>query len=195
MDTMVALSGMRASRRGLVLAAAGTLAAPVLGRKARAAAVRRLAPSGPKPLPDFTFTDAEGKPHGVADFAGRGLLINLWATWCPPCVAEMPALDRAQAALADEDILVLALSSDRGGRAQVEAFYQARDIRRLGLWLDPRGAASRALGARGLPTSVIVDRQGREMARLEGDAAWDAPAMLADIRRVVGPKPADQGST
>jgi thiol-disulfide isomerase/thioredoxin len=179
----------------LVLAAAGTLAAPVLGRKARAAAVRPLAPSGPKPLPNFTFTDAEGKPHGVADFAGRGLLINLWATWCPPCVAEMPALDRAQAALADEDILVLALSSDRGGRAQVEAFYQARDIRRLGLWLDPRGAASRALGARGLPTSVIVDRQGREMARLEGDAAWDAPAMLADIRRVVGPKPADQGST
>jgi thiol-disulfide isomerase/thioredoxin len=195
MDTMVALSGMRASRRGLVLAAAGTLAAPVLGRKARAAAVRPLAPSGPKPLPDFTFTDAEGKPHGVADFAGRGLLINLWATWCPPCVAEMPALDRAQAALADEDILVLALSSDRGGKAQVEAFYQARDIRRLGLWLDPRGAASRALGARGLPTSVIVDRQGREMARLEGDAAWDAPAMLADIRRLVGPKPADQGST
>jgi thiol-disulfide isomerase/thioredoxin len=195
MDTMVALSGMRASRRGLVLAAAGTLAAPVLGRKARAAAVRPLASSGPKPLPDFTFTDAGGKPHGVADFAGRGLLINLWATWCPPCVAEMPALDRAQAALADEDILVLALSSDRGGRAQVEAFYQARDIRRLGLWLDPRGAASRALGARGLPTSVIVDRQGREMARLEGDAAWDAPAMLADIRRLVGPKPADQGST
>jgi thiol-disulfide isomerase/thioredoxin len=195
MDTMVALSGMRASRRGLVLAAAGTLAAPVLGRKARAAAVRPLAPSGPKPLPDFTFTDAEGKPHGVADFAGRGLLINLWATWCPPCVAEMPALDRAQAALADEDILVLALSSDRGGKAQVEAFYRARDIRRLGLWLDPRGAASRALGARGLPTSVIVDRQGREMARLEGDAAWDAPAMLADIRRLVGPKPADQGST
>lgn len=195
MDTMVALSGMRASRRGLLLAAAGTLAAPVLGRKARAAGVRPLAPSGPKPLPDFTFTDAEGKPHSVADFAGKGLLINLWATWCPPCVAEMPALDRAQAALADEDILVLALSSDRGGKAQVEAFYQARDIRRLGLWLDPRGAASRALGARGLPTSVIVDRQGREMARLEGDAAWDAPAMLADIRRLVGPKPADQGST
>ncbi len=195
MDTMDALSGMRASRRGLVLAAAGTLAAPVLGRKARAAAVRPLEPSGPKPLPDFTFTDAGGKPHGVADFAGQGLLINLWATWCPPCVAEMPALDRAQAALAEQDILVLALSSDRGGKAQVEAFYQARDIRRLGLWLDPRGAASRALGARGLPTSVIVDRQGREMARLEGDAAWDAPAMLADIRRLVGPKPADQGST
>jgi hypothetical protein len=97
--------------------------------------------------------------------------------------------------LAGEDILVLALSSDRGGKAQVETFYRDRNISRLGLWLDPRGAASRALGARGLPTSIVVDRQGREMARLEGDAAWDAPEMLAEIRRLVGPKAADQGST
>jgi thiol-disulfide isomerase/thioredoxin len=195
MDTMVALSGMRASRRGLVLAAAGTLAVPLIGRKARAAQVRPLAETGPKPLPEFSFTDADGKPHGMGDFAGKGVLINLWATWCPPCVAEMPALDRTQAALAGEDILVLALSSDRGGKAQVETFYRDRNISRLGLWLDPRGAASRALGARGLPTSIVVDRQGREMARLEGDAAWDAPEMLAEIRRLVGPKAADQGST
>ncbi len=178
----------------MALAAAGTLAGAALGRKALAA---KLAESAPKPLPEFSFTDADGKPHTVADFAGKGLLINLWATWCPPCVAEMPALDRAQAALAAEGIVILALSSDRGGRAMVEPFYRDKGIRQLGLWLDPRGAASRALGARGLPTTLVVDREGRERARAEGDQPWDSPEMLAAIRRLVGPPLAtpDQGRT
>jgi thiol-disulfide isomerase/thioredoxin len=187
---MPILSSLRAPRRAVALAAAGTVAAALVGRKgpvskARANGLGKLAESPPRPLPEFSFTDAEGKLHGLADFAGRGLLINLWATWCPPCVAEMPALDRAQAALAAEGIAVLALSSDRGGRAQVEPFYRERGIRQLGLWLDPRGAAGRALGVRGLPTTIIVDRQGRERARLEGAAEWDQPAMLAAIRRLV----------
>jgi len=113
-------------------------------------------------------------------------VINLWATWCPPCVAEMPALDRLQGMLRAERIAVLALSSDRGGRAQVEPFYQRLGLKELTIWLDPRGAAARALGARGLPTTVIIDRVGREVARLEGEAAWDAPALVAAVRRLVG---------
>ncbi len=193
-NTMAALSGLRATRRAMALAAAGTLAGAAFGRKALAA---RMVESGPKPLPEFSFTDAEGKPHTVADFAGRGLLINLWATWCPPCVAEMPALDRTQAALAAEGIVVLPLSSDRGGKAMVEPFYRDKGIRQLGLWLDPRGAAGRALGVRGLPTTLVVDREGRERARVEGDQPWDSPEMLAAIRRLVGPPPApsDQEKT
>lgn len=187
MRFLVAASRRNVLAGGMVLGA--TLQAGLPGRQARAATPGRLVESPPRPLPDLAFTDAEGKPHGVADFAGRGLVINLWATWCPPCVAEMPALDRAQAALAGQGVAVLALSSDRGGRAQVEPFYRERGIRTLGLWLDPRGAAARALGARGLPTTVIVDRQGLERARLEGAAEWDTPEMLAAIRRLTLPVP------
>ena len=183
-------SGLDVPRRGLLLAAGGTLAAAPLARKACAAgALGQLRDSGPVPLPDFAFTDADGAEHRIAEFAGRGVLLNLWATWCAPCVAEMPALDRAQAALAAEGITILALSSDRGGRGQVEPFYRDKGIRSLGLWLDPKGGAGRAFGVRGLPTTVVIDRQGRERARLEGGAEWDTPAMLAAVRRLVGPPP------
>jgi thiol-disulfide isomerase/thioredoxin len=101
-------------RRGLALAAGGTLAAAPGPRQGEALAASgplgKLVEGGPKLLPEFGFTDAEGSPRSVADFAGQGLVINLWATWCPPCIAEMPALDRAQAALEGEGIRVLALS-------------------------------------------------------------------------------------
>jgi len=146
----------------------------------------KLSRSSPKPLPDFIFTDSEGNEKTVADFAGHPLLINLWATWCPPCVAEMPALDRTQAALAGAGWKVLALSSDRAGKPQVEAFFARTEVKNLGIWLDPRGAAARALGARGLPTSIIVNREGQEVARLEGAAEWDEPAMLAALRALAG---------
>ena len=175
------------SRRRLIQA--GTVVAPAIAatQAARAAAGPERLREDTRPLPAFTFLDAEGQEKTVADFAGQGLVVNLWATWCAPCVAEMPALEKLAAALAAERVAVLPLSSDRGGKAVVEAFYQRVGLTGLGVWLDPRGAAARALGARGLPTTVIVDRAGQERARLEGDAAWDRPDMVAAVRRLVGP--------
>jgi thiol-disulfide isomerase/thioredoxin len=175
------------SRRRL----AGLVLAPTLlgAQAARAAAgIDRLREAA-RPLPAITFLDAEGAEKSPADFPGQGLVINFWATWCPPCVAEMPALERLARQLAAERIAVLPLSSDRGGRAVVEAFYQRVGLSGLGIWLDPRGAAARATGARGLPTTIIVDRRGQERARLEGDAAWDTAPFVAAIRRLVGPVP------
>jgi len=188
------------SRRSVLKAAAPALAAATVIQAALPARPAMAAPHGfhrlrerEAAMPAIAFTDAAGREHGLSDFAGRGLVINLWATWCPPCVREMPALDALAATLGPEGIAVLPLSSDRGGLAVVQAFYQRTGLRHLGIWLDPGATATRALGARGLPTTVIVDRGGRERARLEGDAEWDAPDFMAAIRRLTargGPAPA-----
>jgi thiol-disulfide isomerase/thioredoxin len=160
---------------------------PALPRQARAAqpGVPELF-DPPRELPGFGFTDASGREHGVAGFRGEVLVINLWATWCPPCVAEMPTLDRLQAMLAGIGVRVLALSQDRGGAPVVTRFYEQTGVRHLGIWLDPRGAAARLLGARGLPTTLVVTRDGREAMRLVGEAEWDAPEMVRLIRAIAG---------
>jgi thiol-disulfide isomerase/thioredoxin len=137
-----------------------------------------------RPLPDFTFLEADGTSRSAKDFQGKALLINLWATWCPPCVAEMPALDRAAGLLANEGFAVLPLSSDRGGANQVRGFYERTQVKNLPVVLDPRGAAARAFGARGLPTTIIVSKAGDEVARAEGEAEWDDAQILAILRRL-----------
>ena len=113
------------------------------------------------------------------------MVINLWATWCVPCVAEMPSLAALSKALAPDDIAVLPLSSDRGGARRVEAFYQEHGITGLPVLLDPKGAAARAWHARGIPTSLIIDKKGRERARLEGSADWSTPAAARLVRKLV----------
>ncbi len=186
-------------RKLLVLATGATLAIPAGPRQAGAAtgdgglSKLRRTPEG-RPLPEgLVFQDAEGREQRFEAFRGKGLVVNFWATWCPPCVAEMPALDRAHAALARDGIEVLPLSSDRGGRNQVEPFYARTGLRHLAMWFDARGAAGRTLGVRGLPTTLILDRSGREVGRLEGEAEWDRPEILAAIRALV--RGAAPGST
>ena len=177
---------------------AGTLSMTLPARPARAQGgtqgdgpagdLGQLREGPARPLPALRFTDAGGAAKSVGDFRGQGVVMNFWATWCGPCVEEMPSLDRLATALQGDGITVLPLSSDRGGAAQVKGFYAAHGVRNLAIWLDPQGVAGRQLGLRGLPTTIILDRQGQEVARLEGAAAWDAPEKLAAIRRLAGPQ-------
>jgi thiol-disulfide isomerase/thioredoxin len=177
------------TRRGL-LAAGGTLAAALTPGKPYADEledlVKALKPTHPPvAAPDITFLSADGATHRLADFIGHGMVINLWATWCAPCVEEMPSLAKLSKALAPQDIAVLPLSSDRGGAQAVQAFFQEHAITGLPVLLDPRSAAAHAWGARGIPTSVLVDRKGREVARLEGSADWSTPAAVQLVQRLV----------
>ena len=142
--------------------------------------------SPPAPPADAPFFDGEGEARRIGEFAGQGLVLNLWATWCVPCVVEMPALQAMARALAADKIAVLPLSSDRGGAAVVRRFFASNNIQGLGVWLDPKGEAARAWGARGLPTTLIVDRTGREVARVEGPIEWASAATMAEVRRLVG---------
>jgi len=172
-------------------AALVTVTAAGFGRKpASAAGLRTLSPmdaaDAPAPLPPLRLVAADGDVHGIADFAGHGLVLNFWATWCIPCIAEMPALATLAGLLEADKITVLPLSSDRGGRTTVEAFYHAHDITGLPIWLDPDGDAGHTLKLRGIPTTLVIDRAGRERARIEGAVDWAAADSVAQVRALVG---------
>ncbi len=140
----------------------------------------------PKPLPPLSFVDGEGRRADLSHFAGRVVLLNLWATWCGPCVKEMPSLDRLQGQLGGPGFQVVALSLDRGGRNAVEPFYQKTGVKNLALFLDPGSASMQALGLRGLPTTLLIDAEGRELGRMEGAVEWDSPEVLAFLRGYAG---------
>jgi thiol-disulfide isomerase/thioredoxin len=108
----------------------------------------------------------------------------MWATWCVPCVAEMPSLEALSKALAPQDIAVLPLSSDRGGAEKVASWYQEHGITGLPVLMDPKGALARAFEARGLPTTVIINTAGLVVARLEGAADWASPEAQTMIKRL-----------
>ena len=147
----------------------------------------------PIPVPAIKFDDAEGRSRSVTDFRGKIVLLNIWATWCGPCRKEMPALDRLQAAVGISDFEVVALSIDRGGLNTVRKFFAEVGIRNLAMYVDSAGRATRELNAVGLPTTLLVDRDGREIGRLTGPAEWDLPETVEFVRRMVTGEPAKSG--
>ncbi|TWA62107.1 thiol-disulfide isomerase/thioredoxin [Azospirillum brasilense] len=137
-------------------------------------------------VPELPFMDGEGRRVDLSEFKDRLVLLNLWATWCAPCVKEMPALDRLQAQLGGPGFQVVALSVDRGGKDQVQPFYQRTGVKNLALYLDPSSASMQTLKLRGLPTTLLVDQEGRELGRIEGAVEWDSPEVIAFLRKHMG---------
>ena len=139
----------------------------------------------PQSVERFTFDNAEGETLELADFGGRVVVLNLWATWCPPCREEMPTLDALQQRLGGDDFQVIALSVDQGGAGIVRDFYDEIGIEHLPLYIDSSMRVMSRLGVRGLPTTLVLDRQGREVARLVGKADWATPEMIDYLRDLI----------
>jgi thiol-disulfide isomerase/thioredoxin len=138
-----------------------------------------------QPAPTTMFTGADGRDVSLSDFAGRPLLVNLWATWCAPCKAEMPTLD-ALAALEENRISVIAVSQDLQGRKPVAAFFEKAAITNLEPYTDPDNALLAAFDNQiALPTTILYDSEGREVWRVVGGVEWD-DAEVAELLREAG---------
>ncbi|WP_245845245.1 TlpA family protein disulfide reductase [Pseudothioclava arenosa] len=139
----------------------------------------------PLDLPDVPFLDAGGAEQRLSDHKGKVLLVNFWAVWCAPCRAEMPSLDRLQAEMGGEDFEVIAIATGRNPPPKVARFLEEVGVTNLPLYTDAQQKLARTMGIAGLPVSVLIDREGREAARLIGEAAWDAPEAKAVIEALL----------
>jgi thiol-disulfide isomerase/thioredoxin len=141
-----------------------------------------VAKKTPEALPDITFNDGTGKELKLSDFKGRTVLLNLWATWCAPCREEMPALNRLQQELGSDAFEVVALSLDRQGAEASKKFLDEVQATALKLYVDPTAKQGTELRLVGMPTTILINKDGLEVGRLVGPAEWDADEAKALIK-------------
>jgi thiol-disulfide isomerase/thioredoxin len=149
-----------------------------------------IAASPPQPAPEVSFTDLSGNGVALADFKGKLVLLNLWATWCQPCLKEMPSLVKLQEKSEDK-LIVAAVSEDRGGKDVVEPFVAKHGLDKMKIYLDPKSAVGHAFSVRGLPTTLVIDTKGQVVGRVEGAAEWDSDKM-AKLLQPFLPEASDQ---
>ncbi len=137
--------------------------------------------SAPEPVPAFQFFDGQQQTKTIEAFKGKVVLLNLWATWCGPCREEMPALDRLQKELGSDKFEVVAVSVDKNGTDKARDFLKGINIQSLSFYVDPTARAASQVKAIGMPATLLVDSQGREIGRLMGPAEWDSP----DAKRLI----------
>lgn len=141
----------------------------------------------PVPIGAAPIFDRNGEEVRLSDYKGTPLVMNFWATWCAPCVAEMPALDRMKGLLADSGIDVLAINEDRDGAAMAAKFYETNKIRNLDILIDRKMALIKAAKVAGLPTTFLIDAEGNEVASVIGETAWDTPEVIGFVKTCLLP--------
>ena len=139
----------------------------------------------PEQITTPNFQDKMGQPVNLDSFKGKVVVLNFWATWCPPCIAEMPALDKLQSEMGGADFAVVAVSTDREGIKKSAPFYRRAGIKSLTLYNDTRGNLLGAFKGRNLPITVLLDRDGKVVGRIEGAANWDSAEAKALIEHYI----------
>lgn len=191
------LSRRSFSRRSLAMLAAGATAPDLaalagFSKSAHAAIHLPDASSGwnqtmPIPAPEFHFMDQEGRRLTLAHYHGTGLIVNFWATWCPPCRAELPTLLALNKSLHGTGIRVLLISVDSSGAQVVRPFFERHHITGMPMLIDPNSSALTAFDTSGIPFTAVVNRNGLIAATLEGAGDWNTPTTIAAIKHIMGP--------
>jgi thiol-disulfide isomerase/thioredoxin len=137
-----------------------------------------------RPVANIEFQDADGRSVTLDRFRGKLVLLNIWATWCVPCKAEMPSLNSLASRVSANDVAIVPISIDTAGVAQVRRFYKDFALDALPVFVDPAAKTMHALGVVGIPTTLVVDHAGREIARRIGPAQWDSPQIVEGIAKL-----------
>lgn len=140
---------------------------------ARAGEMQKLNFAAPKALPEVGLLGMDDAPRSLAEYRGKWVLVNFWATWCPPCRREMPSLDALQGVMGGEDFAVVTVATGRNAVPAITEFFAEAGVTRLPVLRDPKSALARQMGVAGLPVTVILNPEGQEVGRLIGDADWN----------------------
>ena len=190
LNRRAALRRQRSSWLALLLGALVAVAAPAAAQLEPPELSHRLTPVTPPVAADnFVLQDMDGRRHALEDYRGKVVLINFWATWCPPCVKEMPSLERLYQQLGDQPFVVLAINQWENSD-HVFAFMGQIDVfPSFPILFDPDSAVSEAFGVKGLPTSFLLDGEGRVVYRAIGGRQFDHPEIVTRIRELLTPQP------
>jgi thiol-disulfide isomerase/thioredoxin len=173
---------------GIALTANPLLADRAALEALRAESMAKLMFSEPISPSTQAYFDPAGAQHYLADHKGKIVLVNFWATWCGPCREEMPGLEALQTDLGGEDLVVLPIATGRNDLTGIRRFFEETGVQNLPVLLDPKMALSREMGVMGLPVTVILNRDGDEIARLMGDADWSSDSAKAIIKALIDAK-------
>ncbi len=141
----------------------------------------------PRKALNYPFFDDNDSKRTIADYKGLGIVLNFWATWCPPCIREMPDLIHLKEYVKKDNITILALSVDRGGPTKIMRFLEKKGIKGLDILIDKKSKLAQKSGVQGLPVTILIDSRGLERGRITGIAPWDEPDVIDFVRRCISP--------
>ncbi|MCE2518680.1 MAG: TlpA family protein disulfide reductase [Alphaproteobacteria bacterium] len=177
--------------RTVVLWIQAVLLCLVVGVKPAAALDNLAWLDPPFPVPETPYLVEGGGTGTLAEYSGRVIVLNFWATWCPPCIEEMPSLDRLAARHAGSHLAVITMAMDRASEEKIKAFHDEHGLLHLTIQRDPEMKLARSMRLFGLPTTFLVDHRGEVVAQLVGEAQWDGDEALAVILPLVEAAAAD----